>query len=104
VMCNATRSGRKAKTLPASILKDRCCLLDESETPERRRVHFSAQVTVSCIEKVQELDCSTGDTRKPFGRRTLARLRSLLSIFGCLHVRLRPAILQHSVILVIKRE
>eukprot|EP00913_Durusdinium_trenchii_P013639 g12806.t1 len=56
-----------------------------------RRVHFSAQVTVSCIEKVQELDCSTGDTRKPFGRRTLARLRSLLSIFGCLHVRLRPA-------------
>eukprot|EP00434_Breviolum_minutum_P014703 symbB.v1.2.012965.t1/scaffold906.1/size153294/10 len=107
-MCNAPRSCRKAKTLPASILKGQCCLLDESDSPVRRwekffqkvllvngtparRVRFNAQVTVNCIEKVQEFDNDADSYCKPSAsRRALARLRALLSMFGCLQVRLQP--------------
>eukprot|EP00435_Cladocopium_sp_Y103_P016700 s634_g4.t1 len=91
-MCNAPRSGRKAKTLPASILKDQCCLLDDSDSTTRRRVHFSAQVTVNCIERVQELDYDAVDSycKPSASKRALTRLRSLLSVLGCFNVRLQP--------------
>ena len=73
-MCNAARSSKRAKTLPAGILKDQCCLLEESESQVRRRVRFSAQVTVNCIERAPETkalertESSNGSRRGAFHR------------------------------------